>query len=99
MHGPDRDPEQTDERQRRPDEAAHYHAEEHRIDLFRSFFIGDKRSDIESGRNAGVKTVLVLTGYGKDTDRSMADFVANNLTEAADLILRSHYISGHTKSE
>lgn len=59
----------------------------HGLDLTRSFFIGDKRSDIECGRNAGVKTILVKTGYGNDTHSSAADFVAENLTAAADLIL------------
>ena len=62
-------------------------ANEHNIDVTRSYFIGDKRSDIECGRNAGAKTILVRTGYGKETDRGIADFVAENLTEAADLIL------------
>ena len=57
------------------------------LDLSRSFFIGDKRSDIECGRNAGVRTILVQTGYGKETDPALGDFVAENLQQAADLIL------------
>src|SRR6185295_3629766 len=64
-------------------------AEEHGIDLARSYFIGDKRSDIECGRNAGIKTVLVRTGYGKETDPALADIVAEDLRQAADLILAS----------
>jgi D-glycero-D-manno-heptose 1,7-bisphosphate phosphatase len=62
-------------------------AREHAIDLSRSFFIGDKKSDIGCGRRAGVKTVLVKTGYGKDTDHRLADLVASDLAEAADMIL------------
>jgi D-glycero-D-manno-heptose 1,7-bisphosphate phosphatase len=62
-------------------------AGDYELDLSRSFFVGDKKSDIECGRNAGVKTILTLTGYGKETDQNLADFVAENLTEAADLIL------------
>ncbi|MDB6148411.1 MAG: D-alpha,beta-D-heptose 1,7-bisphosphate phosphatase, partial [Spartobacteria bacterium] len=31
-------------------------ARQHDVDLKRSFFVGDKESDIECGRNAGVKT-------------------------------------------
>ncbi|MEY2537842.1 MAG: D-glycero-D-manno-heptose 1,7-bisphosphate phosphatase [Verrucomicrobiota bacterium] len=62
-------------------------AREHAIDLSRSFFIGDKKSDIECGRRAGVKTVLVKTGYGKDIDHRLADLVASDLAEAADMIL------------
>ena len=37
---------------------------EHGIDLASSFVVGDKCSDILTGRNAGCGTVLVLTGYG-----------------------------------
>lgn len=33
-------------------------------DLKRSFLIGDKASDIEAGKAAGVRTVLVKTGHG-----------------------------------
>lgn len=39
-------------------------AKEHCIDLEKSFVIGDKLSDIESGKGVGCKTVLVLTGHG-----------------------------------
>jgi D-glycero-D-manno-heptose 1,7-bisphosphate phosphatase len=62
-------------------------ADKHRLDLTRSFFVGDKRSDVECGRTAGLKTILVRTGYGRQTDARLADFVAENLNEAADLIL------------
>jgi D-glycero-D-manno-heptose 1,7-bisphosphate phosphatase len=62
-------------------------ANEHGIDLARSYFVGDKPSDIDCGRNAGVQTILVKTGYGRDTDPRLADFVAENLAQAADLIL------------
>src|SRR5437763_689243 len=34
-------------------------ADEHRLDLSRSFMVGDKKSDIECGRNAALKTILV----------------------------------------
>lgn len=34
------------------------------IDLSKSYVVGDKCTDIETGRNAGCGTVLVLTGYG-----------------------------------
>lgn len=57
------------------------------IDLQRSFFIGDKASDIECGRNAGVHTILVETGYGKTQRGCAPDFVASDLAAAADYIL------------
>ncbi len=62
-------------------------ARDHNIDLARSFFVGDKQTDIDCGRNAGVKTVLVRTGYGNETAERLADFVAPDLREAADFIL------------
>jgi D-glycero-D-manno-heptose 1,7-bisphosphate phosphatase len=62
-------------------------AREHDIDLSRSFMVGDKNSDLECGRNAGVKTILMRTGYGKSADAQLADFCAHELTQAADVIL------------
>jgi len=62
-------------------------ADDHHIDLARSFFVGDKQSDIDCGRNAGVRTVLVRTGYGSSMNVQEADFVAENLSEATDRIL------------
>jgi D-glycero-D-manno-heptose 1,7-bisphosphate phosphatase len=64
-------------------------ARDHNVDLARSFFIGDKESDLECGRNAGVKTILIRTGYGKEIDGNLADFVAQDLGQAADIILRA----------
>jgi D-glycero-D-manno-heptose 1,7-bisphosphate phosphatase len=64
-------------------------ARDHHVDLVRSSFIGDKESDIECGRNAGVKTILVRTGYGMETDERLADFVARDLNDAVDMILRT----------
>jgi len=62
-------------------------ASEHGIDLKRSFMIGDKGIDIECGRNAGVRTILVETGYGKEHLGCGADFIAPTVTEAVRLVL------------
>jgi len=35
------------------------------IDLPRSWMIGDKKIDVETGRNIGIRSGLVLTGYGR----------------------------------
>jgi histidinol phosphatase-like enzyme len=48
-------------------------AEEMTIDLSASCIIGDKASDMETGRRAGCRTVLVLTGRGRDTANAVAD--------------------------
>ncbi|HJV47951.1 MAG TPA: HAD family hydrolase [Geothrix sp.] len=62
-------------------------AEEHGLDLSRSWMVGDKALDIEAGRRAGCKVALVRTGYGHKVDGSAADLVAENLPEAVDRIL------------
>lgn len=60
---------------------------EHHLDLAPSYFIGDKASDIECGRNAGVRTILVQTGYGAHETHCSPDRVARDLVGAADIIL------------
>lgn len=62
-------------------------AREHHIDLARSFLIGDKESDVECGRNAGVRTIRVRTGFERAVDRSRADWVAEDLPAAVSVIL------------
>ncbi|MBK9215591.1 MAG: HAD family hydrolase [Chloracidobacterium sp.] len=59
------------------------------IDLQRSWMVGDKDADVNCGKNARIKTVLVLTGYGS-SHRGMLDhppdLIANDLGEAAAII-------------
>ena len=62
-------------------------AEEHGIDLARSWMVGDKELDLGAGRNAGCRVALVRTGYGSEVDGSQADLVAGDLGEAVDRIL------------
>lgn len=64
-------------------------ARDHAIDLTRSYFIGDKESDIQCGRRAGTKTILVQTGYGKSADQSAADAVVADLPAAVRFVLSS----------
>ena len=60
---------------------------EHQIDLSRSFLIGDKEIDVECGHNAGVRTIRVRTGFDRETTGSMADWVADDLAAAVEIIL------------
>lgn len=57
------------------------------IDLSRSWMIGDKPIDIRCGHNAGVHSILVLTGYGREADACGANYVAENFPAAARWIL------------
>ena len=63
-------------------------AADHRIDLTRSFFVGDKAIDVECGRNAGVRTIQVMTGYGAAQTGCAADYTAKDVVAAVALILR-----------
>ena len=68
-------------------------AREHRIDLGRSFIVGDKECDVDCGRNAGIRSVLVKTGYGREQECEIgarAAFVVDGLGEAAETILAEH---------
>jgi D-glycero-D-manno-heptose 1,7-bisphosphate phosphatase len=75
-------------------------AAEWEIDLANSWMVGDRVSDVELARNAGVHSALVLTGYGRgewEHQRSSwtmePEIVADNLLEAVKLILSKSVIS------
>jgi len=65
----------------------------HGIDLTKSFLIGDSMADMQCAENAGIRKILVLTGYGKKTAEECVktgikpDFTAENIRKAADYIL------------
>ncbi len=70
-------------------------AREHSLDLGRSFVVGDRYGDIELARRARARGVLVRSGYGEGELTwhsakwpSQPDFVAEDLSKAADWILR-----------
>lgn len=65
-------------------------AEKYNIDLSQSWYIGDTTMDIQTGKNAGMKTVLVKTGEagldGKYKDKPT--YIAQELRNAIDYILQ-----------
>jgi D-glycero-D-manno-heptose 1,7-bisphosphate phosphatase len=62
---------------------------DHQIDLSRSFLIGDKEIDVECAHNAGIRAIRVRTGVQGDTTRSTADWIADDLPRAVEIILDS----------
>ena len=66
-------------------------ADKYNIDLSQSWYIGDTTVDIQTGRNAGMHTVLLCTGEGgKDRKFDVApDYVAQDLLEAVQFILNT----------
>ncbi len=68
--------------------------EEFDLDLSKCYVVGDKFTDIEFANNAGLKGILVLTGYGKGEIKWVLPnhplrphFVARDLYEAAKWIV------------
>ncbi|HMK48462.1 MAG TPA: lipopolysaccharide heptosyltransferase II [Thermodesulfovibrionales bacterium] len=59
----------------------------HRIDLKKSYIVGDKEADMLLARAVGAKTILVRTGMLRES--SNADYSASNLSEAVEWILRN----------
>ena len=59
------------------------------IDLGQSWFIGDTTTDVQTAKNAGLRSILVRTGAaGKDCKHSAsADFFRDDLPAAVKLIL------------
>jgi histidinol-phosphate phosphatase family protein len=63
------------------------------LDLTASWLIGDSTTDIETARNAGLKSILVRTGYAGADGRysSKPDFIFDNLNQAVHFILEQQH--------
>jgi D-glycero-D-manno-heptose 1,7-bisphosphate phosphatase len=65
---------------------------EHDLDLKRSFMVGDKATDVDMAHNAGLKGILVKTGYGKKVlagdyqHHTKPDYIADDLSDAVSWI-------------
>ena len=68
-------------------------AKQYEIDLGKSYFVGDKLSDVETGLNAGCRTVLLDTNFEstlkKEHNMLRPDCIVENLYEAADWIIEN----------
>lgn len=60
------------------------------IDITNSWFVGDSTRDILAAKKAGIKSVLVQTGYaGKDKKYIISpDFISKDLNQAVNLIIK-----------
>jgi len=67
--------------------------ESFKLELSNSYFIGDTIRDIETGKAAGLKTILVFSGKekvgNKDKWNILPDYTAMDLSGAVDLILKN----------
>ena len=60
-------------------------ARDYNIDLSRSWMVGDGWRDMEAGKAAGCKTVLITAGEGETT--MDCDYTAESLAAAVRLVL------------
>jgi len=57
------------------------------VDINKSWMIGDKETDIQSARDAGIgKTIIVKTGHSFDEDLTTADYILDSIKETIDII-------------
>ena len=67
-------------------------AREHHVDLRASYMVGDSPTDIEAGAAAGAMTIQVPENGGTAPHhgefRVMPDYIARNVAEAVDIVLR-----------
>src|SRR4051812_26337700 len=63
-------------------------AEQHGIDVRRSFLAGDRWRDIDAGKRAGCKTIWIDRGYAERPPTVAPDVRVGSLPEAVDWILQ-----------
>lgn len=73
------------------------------VDKKHSWMIGDKLIDVLAGRNYGIRTVLVGTGYGTEEHLKQQqkreqpyDFFAETLMDAAGIIIEKEHCNNET---
>jgi len=62
-----------------------------KFDPKKTFFIGDKATDVEAGKRFGLKTIFVRTGHGKADEKKLPgdlkpDFIVDDLEAAVPLL-------------
>jgi len=63
-------------------------AQTHRLNLQNCWMVGDALSDVEAGKRAGCKTIMIRQDAGSWATALEPDFVVTDLSEGAHFILR-----------
>ena len=71
----------------------------HKIDLSRSFVVGDRWRDIDAGHAAGCKAILIDYGYVERKPGQPPEATVRSLREAADWIICSSLKESNNKDE
>lgn len=63
-----------------------------KFDKAKTYFVGDKATDIEAGRRFGLKTIFVRTGHGKKDEMKLTgevvpDYRFNRLSDALEVLV------------
>ena len=63
--------------------------EKYNIDLEQSWMIGDTYRDIQTGKNAGMKTVLVKSDANQERERfdALEDYYVTSLLDAVNVVM------------
>lgn len=63
------------------------------VDMGRSFMVGDRSSDIRLGDNAGLKTILLESGYGTSRmeEPVLPDYILGDLRDVVDLLEEGNF--------
>jgi D-glycero-D-manno-heptose 1,7-bisphosphate phosphatase len=64
--------------------------DEHAIDLSQSWMVGDRDTDVQCGKSAGVRTIRIsdgAAGVRAEAGAGGADFTVSNLVEAVGIVL------------
>lgn len=74
--------------------------EDHDIDLSKSYMIGDSTTDLQLAKNAGLKSVLVKTGYSGLDGKYTAEptWVADDVHDAVKLIVQNDNLPNAPKN-
>lgn len=60
------------------------------LDLSRSWFVGDRATDVLCGRSAGMRTIIIFNEHSPAAAQEAgADYTVNTLTEAVAIILKN----------
>lgn len=64
-------------------------ANKYGVDLMKSWMVGDRWKDISAGQAVGLRTVFVNYNYNETYSGPFADFIIEDLTSLAEIILHS----------
>jgi D-glycero-D-manno-heptose 1,7-bisphosphate phosphatase len=73
-------------------------AKRHALALDRSFMVGDRWRDVEAGRAAGVRTILIKRDYFERSSHLPPNAVVSSIADAADWIIRESNAEESTRA-